>query len=213
MQRLAVLSALDPDCMNPLYGYTSRENIQAWFIDFQNMGWQAVQWIHTACTQSAYLGIYSGWNWDGFSWDISNLEFPNRYLIKGPEDHVDRTLYTVPSAYDSSIGESSSESNDRSFTYDEDTIMEEAEGGMNSILQSEELILKKSLDNRSMVLHPVLSAYVKRYQDYNIFSKEPLINNGYVERDAGDITPYPSALSPLKSTTFQILSLPGAHNN
>ena len=230
MQRPAVLSALDPDCMNPLYGYTSRENIQAWFIDFQNMGRQAVQWIRTARTQSAYLGIYSGWNWDGFSRDISNLEFPNRYLIKGPEgkqssslnvfplltkviDHVDRTLYTVPSVYDSSISESSSESNDGSFTYDEDTIMEEAEGGMNSILQSEELILKKSLDNRSMVLHPVLSAYVKRYQDYNVFSKEPLINNGYVERDAGDITPYPSALSPLESTTFQILSLPGAHNN
>lgn len=77
MQHPAVLSALDPDCMNPLYGYTSRENIQAWFNDFQDMGRQAVQWIHTARTQSAYLGIYSGWNWDALSQEVSSLEFPN----------------------------------------------------------------------------------------------------------------------------------------
>ena len=85
MQRPAVLSTLDPDFMNPLYGYTSREIIQAWFVDFQNMGRQAVQWIRTARIQSAYLGPYSGWNWDTVSQDLLGLEFPNRYLIKGSE--------------------------------------------------------------------------------------------------------------------------------
>jgi len=38
MRHPAILSTLNPDCMNPLYGYTSRENIQGWFNDFQNMG-------------------------------------------------------------------------------------------------------------------------------------------------------------------------------
>ena len=85
MQRPAILSTLSPDCMNPLYGYTSREIIQGWFIDFQDMGRQAVQWIHTARIQSAYFGLYLGWNWDVVSQDIAGLEFPNSYLIKGPD--------------------------------------------------------------------------------------------------------------------------------
>lgn len=76
MPRPAVLSTLDPDCMNPLYGYTSREIIQAWFVDFQNMGRQAVQWIHTARIQSTYLGPYLGWNWDVVAPDVLGMEFP-----------------------------------------------------------------------------------------------------------------------------------------
>ena len=59
----------------------------------------------------------------------------------------------------------------------------------------------------------MLSAYAKQYLNYDVFSREPLINNGYVEREAGDLTPYPSAMSPLNSTTFQILSLPNVRDN
>lgn len=231
MQRPAVLSALEPDCMNPLYGYTSRENIQAWFIDFQNMGRQAIQWIRTARDQSAYLGVYSGWNWDTLSQDITNLEFPNRYLIKGPEgkqsstpgsiplltediDHVGSTLYNISAAYDPSISDSSSEGSGEGAMYDEDTVMEEADSGTQlAFLSIKRLKLRESSDNRSLVLHPVLSAYARRYQDCDVFSKEPLIDNGYVERGAGDLTPYPSALSPIESTTFQILSFPSVDGN
>ena len=158
MQRPAVLSALDPDCMNPLYGYTSRENIQAWFNDFQDMGRQAVQWIRTARTQSAYLGIYSGWNWDALSREVSSLEFPNRHLIGGPEgtqslssiffitheriEHVNPISYTVPSAYSSSVIEFSSESSGGSVTHDEDTVMEEADHGRTLQFQPKRLKLK-----------------------------------------------------------------------
>jgi len=83
MQCPAILSTLDPDCMDPLYGNTLQENIQGSFTNFQNMGQKAVQWIFMACIQSAYLGFYSGWNWDAVSQDIAGLEFPNQYLIKG----------------------------------------------------------------------------------------------------------------------------------
>ena len=34
MQRPTILSTLDSDSMNPLYSYTSRENIQVWYTDF-----------------------------------------------------------------------------------------------------------------------------------------------------------------------------------
>ncbi|EDR05366.1 uncharacterized protein LACBIDRAFT_329800 [Laccaria bicolor S238N-H82] len=162
MQRPAVLSTLSPDCMNPLYGYTSRENIQAWFTDFQNMGRQAIQWIRAARYQSAHLRLHSGWNWDVLPQDSARLEFPDRYLIKGPDARIDSNSYSVPSICSSSASDSSSEVS--SFTFDEDIIM----GGIDD-------------DDRSLVLHPLLSAYAKHYTDYDVFSKEPLIDNGYVE--------------------------------
>ena len=142
MQRPAILSTLNPDCMNPLYGYTSRENIQAWYTNFQNMGRQAVQWIRTARVQSAYMGLHSGWNWDAHYRDVSALDFPNRYLIKGPEgtqyfyrrilskftirtEHLDSTSYIVPSDYSSSISDASSETSSVNTIYDEDIVMED----------------------------------------------------------------------------------------
>ena len=222
MQRPAILSTLNPDCMNPLYGYTSRENIQGWFTDFQNMGRQAVQWIRTARYQSAYLGPYSGWNWEAPSQDVARLELPNRYLIKGPDGtqfriifllilteilaHADYNAYTLPSTYSSSASDSFSEVD--SLTSDEDIIMEDTDYGKQPNYQLKFLELRNWSGNRSLILHPVLSAYAKHYTDYNVFSKELLVNNGYVEQGARDLTPYASALSPINSTTFPILSLP-----
>jgi hypothetical protein len=63
------------------------------------------------------------------------------------------------------------------------------------------------------VLHPSLSAYAKGYPYYDMFSKEPLIDNGYVKYGAGDLMPYASMLSPLSFTTFPIPSLPGDGDN
>ena len=208
MQRPAILSTLGPDCMNPLYGYTSRENIQGWFNDFKNMGRQAVQWIRTARTQSAYLGLYSGWNWEALPQDLSRLEFPDRYLIKGLEAHANSISYVLPSDYDSSVSDSFSDIDGGSVMPDEDITTDNGEYGKQSEHELERLKLKNLLGNRSLVLHPLLLAYAKRYVNYDVFSGEPLIDNGYVERGAGDLTPYTSMSSPLDSTAFAILSLP-----
>lgn len=140
MQHPAILSTLDSHCMNPLYGYTSWENIQAWYIDFQNMGQQAVQWICAVCAQSIYLGPYSGWNWDALYCDVPGVDFLTDIL-----------------------------------------------------------------------LHPSLLAYAKQYPNHNVFSKKPLINNGYVKHEGGDLTPYASVLAPINSNVFTILSLPEIH--
>ena len=211
MQRPAILSTLDSDCANPLYGYTSWENIQAWYIDFQNMGRQAVQWIRAARAQSIYLGPYSSWNWDALYRDVPGMDFPNRYLIKGPEgthpafhkiflstyrktEDFNQTSDLPPSVYDSTASDSSSESDVSSIAYEEDIIMGDTE-----------------YNNRDVVLHPSLSAYAKQYPNHDIFSKKPLINNGYLECEAGDLTPYASVLSPINSNAFTILSLPEIH--
>ena len=59
-----------------------------------------------------------------------------------------------------------------------------------------------------ILLHPSLLAYTKQYPNHHVFSKKPLINNGCVEHEGGDLTPYASVLSPINSNVFTILSLP-----
>ena len=122
------------------------------------MGRQAVQWIRTAHYQLAYLGLYSGWNWEVFAQDISRLEFPNRHLIKEADGtkfkfiilpiltkmvgHVDSNSYTLPSPYNSSVSDLFSDIG--SVTSDEDIIMEETEYGKQLEYPSERLALKTS---------------------------------------------------------------------
>ena len=210
MQRPVVLLTLDPDCMNPLYGYMLQEIIQAWFVDFQNLRQQVVRWICTVPIQSAYLGPYSGRNWDIVSWDISELKFPNQYLVKGSEGvhlsfknllllirlielDINSVSYVIPFIYSSFVSNASSSS----ARSDKDIIMVEAEHSQPLFYQLGESGLMDSPDNKSLVLH----------LDYDAFSKEALIDNGYVKCRAGDFTTYGPMLSPIDTTTFQILSL------
>ena len=48
MQRPDILTIQDHHVINPLCGYTTRENLTAWYRDFQTMGRLAVQWIQVA---------------------------------------------------------------------------------------------------------------------------------------------------------------------
>lgn len=123
------------------------------------------------------------------------------------EHDVSSALYMVPTLYDSS-SDTFSDTSSSSATSDEDIVMSETDHSKEAFYQSEKIGLTYSSDDKSVVLHPVLSAYVRRYPDYDVFSQETLINNGYVECGAGDFTPYTSALSPLDTSTFPILSLP-----
>ena len=158
-----------------------------------------------------------------------SLEYPNFYLLRGPEGMqptlhiifhlfmkiigcIDPVSYVVPLAYNPLLSNWSSDSMSISTTYNEDISMEDMEPGKRQRFQLERLILRDLSDNRSLILHPLLSAYAKCYPDYNVFSKEPLIDNGYVEGGAGDFTPRLSVLSPIKTISFQILSLP-EHDN
>jgi len=166
------------------------------------------------------------------SQDVVGLEFPNRYLIKGPSGmlllpgsfsptltkeiicNLDSVSYTLPSVYGSN-SDSFSDTSSTDIAYDEDVIMKETEQSkqLKTYIGKDKLTKENSPDSGSLVLHPMLSAYAKRYPNYDVFSKEPLIDNGYVECGAGDLTPYTSALSPINSHAFSILSLPDVCDN
>ena len=52
--------ALDKKALHMTEGFEAepmRENIQAWYNDFQSMGWQAVQWTCTVRDQSVHYGV------------------------------------------------------------------------------------------------------------------------------------------------------------
>ncbi|EDR04494.1 uncharacterized protein LACBIDRAFT_330670 [Laccaria bicolor S238N-H82] len=121
MERPAILLTLSPDCMNLLYGYTSQENIQAWFTNFQTMGRQAVQWI---C-----------WNWETPTQNSSRLEFPNHHLIKGFDVHTNFNSYTLPSTCTCNSLTSDLSSKVGSLMTDKDIIMEDVHYGASSHIQ------------------------------------------------------------------------------
>lgn len=72
------------DCMNSLYMYAPKEVIQAFWLDFQDVGKQAVQWIEVARYWSNILGQNSNWDWD--TGLVSQLEFPGRRSITDGRD-------------------------------------------------------------------------------------------------------------------------------
>ena len=68
-----------------------RENLGAWYRDFQTIGRLAVQWIQTARRQTLELGAGTGWNWEARHGD--RLEYPERRLItyRSDDDASDST--------------------------------------------------------------------------------------------------------------------------
>ena len=93
MQRPDILTIQDHHVINPLCGYTTRENLTAWYRDFQTMGRLAVQWIQVARRQALQLGPGTGWDWEARHG--SRLEFPQRRLITmrgdGNDSHSDNS--------------------------------------------------------------------------------------------------------------------------
>ena len=79
MQHPDILTIQENHAINPLCGYTTQENLVAWYRDFQTMGCLAVQWIQVARQQTLQLGPGMGWNWE--AWHSSRLEYPERWLI------------------------------------------------------------------------------------------------------------------------------------
>ena len=85
MQRPDILTIQDHNFLILLCGYTMRENLAAWYRDFQTIGRLAVQWIQTARQQTLQLGPGTGWNWENHQG--ARLEYPERRLItnRNPE--------------------------------------------------------------------------------------------------------------------------------
>ena len=97
-----------------------------------------------------------------------------------------------------------------SVIHDEDFVMNETEQSkwFKTFIGRVKLKKENSPASGDLVLHPELSAYAKRYPNYDVFSRVPLMDNGYVECGAGDLTPYTSALSPINSHIFSIFVAP-----
>ena len=100
MQRLDILTIQDHHAINPLCGYTTRENLTAWYQDFQTMGRLAVQWIQVARRQVLQLGPGTGWDWEARHGP--RLEYPERRLITMREDSDD--LHSDSSSEGSEVG-------------------------------------------------------------------------------------------------------------
>ncbi|EDR12183.1 uncharacterized protein LACBIDRAFT_323269 [Laccaria bicolor S238N-H82] len=153
MQRPDILAIQEYHSINPLCGYTSRENLIAWYRDFQTIGRLTVQWIQTARRQTLQLGDGTGWNWEARHGP--RLEYPNRLLITNDTSETEADFFSDTSS-------EGSESELGSWS---------AEGSGTGIAH---------VDNR-VILHPTKSAYAARYPDFNPFAGLPLINNGYVD--------------------------------
>lgn len=154
MKRPDILIIQDYHSINLLCGYTTRENLSAWYQDFQTMRRLAIQWIQTARQQTLQLGPGSGWNWEAHHGPC--LEYPVHCLItrSTPEEGE----MDIPS-------DAASRGSDDELSSWED---EDSDEGSPSI-------------EKRIVLHPIKSAYAARYPNFNVFSGEPLVDNGYVD--------------------------------
>lgn len=86
MQWPDILTIQDNDFLNPLCRYTTRENLAAWYCDFQTIGRLAIQWIQTARQQTLRLEPGTGWDWKNHQG--IRLEYPERRLITSGDSEM-----------------------------------------------------------------------------------------------------------------------------
>lgn len=151
MQRPDILTIQNYNFLNPLYGYTTRENLTAWYRDFQMIGRLAVQWIQTAQRQTLQLGPGTGWNWEVRQGP--RLEYPERRLISNGSEEDNSVDFLSDTTSEGSSGELGSWSDDEPST---------------------------ASNGKRIVLHPIMSAYAARYPDFDPFAGQALIDNGYI---------------------------------
>ena len=156
MRRPDILTIQDQAFLNPLCGYTTRENLTAWYRDFQMIGRLAVQWIQTAQRQTLQLGSGTGWNWEA-SRGNPRLEYPERRLIADRSAEREEGDWVLDTTSEGSNNDSGVE-----------------DGGDGSLRKPEN-------EEKRIVLHPVESAYATRYPDFDAFDGQSLIDNGYVD--------------------------------
>ena len=159
MQCPDILTIQDHNFLNPLYSYTTRENLSAWYHDFQMIGRLTIQWIQTAQRQTLQLGPGTGWNWEVRYGP--RLEYPECRLITDDTSSTDssKSLFENTSEY----------STDKFIGIDSD-FMEENSGD----------------EEKHIVLHPIKSAYAIHYPNFNPFAQRQLINNRYKVDDANN---------------------------
>ena len=155
MKRPDILTIQDHHSINPLCGYTTRENLSAWYVDFQTIGRLAIQWIQAARQQTLQLGPGTGWNWGARH--SSRLEYPVQCLI---------TRGTVEDEGSDIFSDVACKGSDEELSdWDQEDF---SEGGA-------------GISDKRIVLHPSKSAYAARYPDFDPFAGKPLIDNGYVD--------------------------------
>ena len=156
MRRPDILTIQDQVFLNPLCGYTTRENLTAWYRDFQTIGRLTVQWIQTAQRQTLQVGPGTGWNWENHHGN-PRLEYPERRLITS--ENLERD--------------------------DEDRVSDTTSEGSSDgseIGNNGNIVMGNPGDKgKRVVLHPVESAYATRYPGFDAFDGQPLTNNGYVD--------------------------------
>ena len=173
MLRPDILNIQDQNFLNPLYGYTTRENLAAWYCDFQTLGRLAVQWIQTAQRQTLQLGPGTGWDWEARHGP--RLEYPTHHLITNYSTEMSQ-WNSQPNHSPRLIECNALDDNDLSSDAISEYGMDDESG-----FQSDEGLQGSTKGEGSLVLHPVKSAYAIRYPDFNPFAGRPLIDNGYID--------------------------------
>ncbi|EDR02004.1 uncharacterized protein LACBIDRAFT_332771 [Laccaria bicolor S238N-H82] len=147
-----ILTIQDQVFLNPLCRYTTRENLSAWYCDFQTIGRLTVQWIQTAQCQTLQLGAGTGWNWEACQG--LRLEYPECHLIT--------TGNAEEGGNDSFADDASEWSTEGLDGWSDGELMSEMGEG----------------EGKEMVLHPFESTYAAHYPGFDTFIKQPLIYNG-----------------------------------
>ena len=135
--------------------YTTRENLAAWYNDFQTMGGLTVQWIQAAQRQTLQLGYRTGW--DGEGWQGAHLKYPEHCLItSGTSENGGSDVFSDMDSKDSISGLGA--------------------------WSDEELPAGNSGEGeKRIVLHPAKSAYATCYPNFDPFNGQTHIDNGYVD--------------------------------
>ncbi|KIM42491.1 hypothetical protein M413DRAFT_70691 [Hebeloma cylindrosporum] len=143
------------DCINALYMYAPKQVIQAFWLDFQDVGRQAVRWIETARYRSDLLGDESSWDWNTAM--RSQLDFPTRRLltnspIEEGQNSYPSVLITYPDPCRTDFSDASEEGSD----------MADDTHHFNSCTD--------------LVLHPTLSNFAQTNPDFDVFAGQLTIN-------------------------------------
>ncbi|KIM42377.1 hypothetical protein M413DRAFT_70818 [Hebeloma cylindrosporum] len=162
---LAPPAILDIGCVegiNTLYMFAPKRTIQAFWLDFQDIGRQAVQWIEIACYHSNLLGQESSWDWDTTA--QSQLDFPMHRLLTNTPTEEGQEPYTF-----------SIITHPNPCQIDTTDASEDGDDGVNG-----DHPLNGCTD---MVLHPKLSDFAQANPDFDIFAGQLTINTfeSYIE--------------------------------
>ncbi|KIM45009.1 hypothetical protein M413DRAFT_66874 [Hebeloma cylindrosporum] len=167
----AILDIGHADCMNALYMYAPKRTIQAFWMDFQDVGRQAVKWIEIARYRSNLIGQNSNWDWDTTA--QSQLDYPTRRLLTN-----------------SPAGEGQELHHPFSITYPDTRQIDSCDASEDGYDMGDDTYLLNTCTD--VVLHPKVSNFAIANPEFDVFGGQTTINTF---EDPIDLEEFPALTS------------------